>query len=173
MFRVTEVVWNEEQRSLLKLHQYCSACATSKQMGQLQQKQQYHPGRGGRGCCGGQWNCTTFKLYFCPVGSLAPTRLQHIGNASAFGSSQLSVSGLFQFAVCCDTPPPPMPRPPTACVCSGSDPNSLEFAGRLVQRTLLTIAAAGDALVATFGVGQRALGSLFAVWASREVGSRG
>jgi hypothetical protein len=54
---------------------------------------------------------------------------------------------------------------------SGSDPNSLEFAGRLVQRTLLTIAAAGDALVATFGVAQRALGSLFAVWASREVGA--
>lgn len=52
----------------------------------------------------------------------------------------------------------------------GSDPNSLEFAGRLVQRTLLTIAAAGDALVATFGVAQKALGSLFAVWASREVG---
>lgn len=51
----------------------------------------------------------------------------------------------------------------------GSDPNSLEFAGRLVQRTLLTIAAAGDALVATFGVEQRALGSMFAVWASREV----
>jgi hypothetical protein len=38
-----------------------------------------------------------------------------------------------------------------------------------VQRTLLTIAAAGDALVATFGVEQRALGSMFAVWASREV----
>lgn len=51
---------------------------------------------------------------------------------------------------------------------AGSDPNSLEFAGRLVQRTLLTIAAAGDALVATFGVEQRALGSMFAVWASRE-----
>jgi hypothetical protein len=52
---------------------------------------------------------------------------------------------------------------------TGSDPNSLEFAGRLVQRTLLTIAAAGDALVATFGVSQKALGSMFAVWASREV----
>lgn len=38
-----------------------------------------------------------------------------------------------------------------------------------MQRTLLTIAAAGDALVATFGVEQRALGSMFAVWASREV----
>jgi hypothetical protein len=55
------------------------------------------------------------------------------------------------------------------CCCPGSDPNSLEFAGRLVQRTLLSVAAAGDALVTTCGEQQRALGSLFAVWASREV----
>eukprot|EP00878_Enallax_costatus_P013401 GHUV01014013.1.p1 GENE.GHUV01014013.1~~GHUV01014013.1.p1 ORF type:complete len:422 (+),score=154.88 GHUV01014013.1:285-1550(+) len=51
---------------------------------------------------------------------------------------------------------------------AGSDPDSLEFAGGLVQRTLLEIAAAADDLVATFGVSQREPASLFAVWAERE-----
>lgn len=51
----------------------------------------------------------------------------------------------------------------------GSDPDSLEFAGGLVQRTLLQIGAAADDLVATFGVSQREPASVFAVWAEREV----
>lgn len=59
------------------------------------------------------------------------------------------------------------------CCAAGSDPNSLEFAGRLVQRTLLLVAAAADTMVATFGVAQRVLGSLFTVWAAREVRASG
>lgn len=53
----------------------------------------------------------------------------------------------------------------------GSDPDSIEFAGGLVQRTFKEVAAAADDLVATFGVAQREPASLFAVWAEREVRS--
>jgi hypothetical protein len=66
---------------------------------------------------------------------------------------------------CCSTP--------SACVAAaGSDPDSLEFAGGLMQRTLLEVAAAADDLVAIFGVGQREPASLFTVWAARQVRTR-
>jgi hypothetical protein len=56
------------------------------------------------------------------------------------------------------------------CVAAaGSDPDSLEFAGGLMQRTLLEVAAAADDLVAIFGVAQREPASLFTVWAARQV----
>jgi hypothetical protein len=59
---------------------------------------------------------------------------------------------------------------PLLCVAAaGSDPDSLEFAGGLMQRTLLEVAAAADDLVAIFGVGQREPASLFTVWAARQV----
>jgi hypothetical protein len=45
----------------------------------------------------------------------------------------------------------------------------LEFAGGLMQRTLLEVAAAADDLVAIFGVAQREPASLFTVWAARQV----
>ncbi|KAF6253828.1 hypothetical protein COO60DRAFT_1642879 [Scenedesmus sp. NREL 46B-D3] len=51
---------------------------------------------------------------------------------------------------------------------AGSDPDSLEFAGGLMQRTLLEVAAAADDLVAIFGVGQREPTSVFTVWAARQ-----
>lgn len=51
---------------------------------------------------------------------------------------------------------------------AGSDPDSLEFAGGLLQRTLLEVAAAADDLVALFGVAQREPASLFTVWAARQ-----
>ncbi|KAF8071388.1 EXO84A [Scenedesmus sp. PABB004] len=51
---------------------------------------------------------------------------------------------------------------------AGSDPDSLDFAGGLVQRALLEVAAGGDDLVAIFGVESREPASLFTVWAQRE-----
>eukprot|EP00775_Hariotina_reticulata_P002152 gene2152-2470_t len=51
---------------------------------------------------------------------------------------------------------------------TGSDPDSCEFAGGLVQRTLLEVSHAADDLVQIFGLSEREPASLFAVWAGRE-----
>jgi hypothetical protein len=67
---------------------------------------------------------------------------------------------------------PGHPRLALLCVAAaaGSDPDSTEFAGGLVQRTLLEVSHAADDLVQIFGLAQREPASLFAVWAGREVG---
>ncbi|KAI8463224.1 MAG: hypothetical protein J3K34DRAFT_153633 [Monoraphidium minutum] len=50
----------------------------------------------------------------------------------------------------------------------GADPDNMEYAGGLMQRTLLEIARAADDLVTIFGAKQRDVASLFSVWVVRE-----
>lgn len=57
------------------------------------------------------------------------------------------------------------------CYCvltGGADPDSLEYAGSAIQRTMLDIGRAADDLVIIFGIESRDVAALYSVWAAKE-----